>query len=299
MPSCIITGATGYIGSHVASHLLRQGWTVSIVAQPQFGYDNIKDIKSKLDIFEYEGDIQKLISFFKNRNVDVVMHLAAAVITNYTPEHIPVLIRSNIEFGTEILEAMKYSSTRLFIGTGSYWQNYNSETYNPVDLYAATKEAFEKIIQYYVDAFDYRAITLRLFDVYGEDDKRPKLWSLLRDIAGTDKSLDLSPGEQQLDLVHINDVTKAYERAYYVLKEDDKIRNSVFGVFTGNRKSLKNTVKLFQDICDKNINLNWGGKPYKNREVMEPIITYDKLYGWTPEISLESGFKKYFNHDNN
>ena len=220
MPTVIITGATGYIGSHVAKHLISKGWKIVIISQPHFGYSNVEEIKTQIEIFEYDGNIESLINFFKIKKADVVMHLAAAVITNYQPVQIPMLIRSNIEFGTEILEAMRQSETRLFIGTGTYWQNYNSESYNPVDLYAATKEAFEKILKYYVDAYGVRAITLRLFDVYGEDDKRPKLWNILRNIAGTDKSIDLSPGEQLLDLVYISDVARAYEQAYWLLQKD-------------------------------------------------------------------------------
>ncbi len=295
MPSCIITGATGYIGSHVARHLLNQGWEVAIISQPQFGYNNISDIKTKLVVFKYDGHIDKLISFFKEKKADVVMHLAAAVITNYSPEQIPVLIRSNIEFGTEILEAMKHSKTSLFIGTGSYWQNYNSDAYNPVDLYAATKEAFEKILQYYVDAYNIRAITLRLFDVYGEDDKRPKLWNILRNIAGTEKSLDLSPGEQLLDLVHIDDVAIAYENAYYLLKNNESLTNEVYGVFSGNRQKLKDIVLLLQSILQKPINANFGSKPYRNREVMTPTEIYKRLPNWEPAISVEAGFERFRN----
>lgn len=297
MPSCILTGATGYIGSHVARHLLDEGWEVAIISQPQFGYDNINDIKSKLKVFEYDGNIRNLIDFFKARSADVVLHLAAAVITNYTPQQIPVLIRSNVEFGTEILEAMKHSATRLFIGTGSYWQNYNSDSYNPVDLYAATKEAFEKILQYYVDAFDIRAITLRLFDVYGEDDKRPKLWNILRDISGTNQTIDLSPGGQLLDLVHISDVAKAYERAYYLVKENKDLKNEIFGVFSNNRKSLKEIVNLFEKISGKTLNLNWGGKDYKKREVLNPTEKYNLIPDWFPEIDLEEGFRRFFTND--
>ncbi len=252
-PTAIITGATGYIGSHVVRHLLGQGWNIGIIAQPEFGYGYIEDIRSQIDVFEYDGDINRLIGYFKGKNAGVVMHLAAAVITNYTPEQIPVLIRSNIEFGTQVLEAMKFSATRLFIGTGSYWQNYNSDTYNPVDLYAATKEAFEKILQYYVDAFGFRAVTLRLFDVYGEDDRRPKLWTLLRDIAGTDRSLDISAGEQMLDMVHVNDVAGAYEAAYRHLRENPGVHNEIFGVYTGEMKSLKEIVELYKKILGKEI----------------------------------------------
>ena len=293
MPSCIITGATGYIGSHVTRHLLSRGWEVAIVAQSNFGYSNIEDIKSQIEIFEYDGDIMTLIDFFKRRDADVVMHLAAAVITDYTPAQIPVLIRSNIEFGTEILEAMKHSATRLFIGTGSYWQNYNSDSYNPVDLYAATKEAFEKILQFYVDAFGFRAITLRLFDVYGEDDRRPKLWNLLRNIAGTDKSIDLSPGDQLLDMVYVKDVAEAYKASYDLMSQDISITNAVFSVSTGKLRSLKEIVTLFQHILKQEIKCSWGAREYKRREVMKPCENYLKLPNWKPRTSLEEGFRKF------
>lgn len=292
-PTAIITGATGYIGSHVVRHLLGQGWNIGIIAQPEFGYGYIEDIRSQIDVFEYDGDINRLIGYFKGKNADVVMHLAAAVITNYTPEQIPVLIRSNIEFGTQVLEAMKFSATRLFIGTGSYWQNYNSDTYNPVDLYAATKEAFEKILQYYVDAFGFRAVTLRLFDVYGEDDRRPKLWTLLRDIAGTDRSLDISAGEQMLDMVHVNDVAGAYEAAYRHLRENLGVHNEIFGVYTGEMKSLKEIVELYKKILGKEMKLNWGARPYKDREVMRPFEGYAKLPNWENNITLEMGLTKF------
>lgn len=289
---CIITGATGYIGSHVLKHLLSKGWDIHIIADPRFGYDNIKDIIDRIDVFEYDGNIQSLCSYFQITQADVVFHLAAAVITNYKPEQVPMLIQSNVQFGTEVLEAMKNSSTRLFIGTGSYWQNFNSDVYNPVDLYAATKEAFEQIIQYYVDAYDYKAVTLKLFDVYGEDDKRPKIWNLLREIAGTEKTLDVSPGEQMLDMVHVDDVSCAYECAYkYLYKKTDSCRE-VFGVYTGERYSLKEAIGMYEQYLNKSINVIFGGKKYKDREVMNPIESLIKVPGWQPAINPKEGLKK-------
>lgn len=289
---CIITGATGYIGSHVLKYLLSQGWDCHIIADPRFGYDNIKDVLSKVDVFEYSGDVNSLCEYFRKVEADVVFHLAAAVITNYKPEQVPVLIQSNIQFGTEVLEAMKESVTRIFIGTGSYWQNYNSEEYNPVDLYAATKEAFEQIMQYFVDAYHYKTATLKLFDVYGEDDKRPKIWTILKQIAGTEQTLDVSPGEQKLDLVHVSDVCTAYECAYiYLSKKSDSCRE-VFGVYTGERHSLKEAICLYEKYLNKNINVIYGGKAYKDREVMEPINSLTKVPGWQPKISPMAGLEK-------
>lgn len=288
---CIITGATGYIGSHVLKHLLSKGWDIHVIADPRFGYDNIKDVLDAIDVFEYDGNIQFLCEYFQRTQADVVFHLAAAVITNYKPEQIPVLIQSNIQFGTEVLEAMKTSCTRLFVGTGSYWQNYNSEGYNPVDLYAATKEAFEQMIQYYVDAHQFKAITLKLFDVYGEDDSRPKIWNVLKEIAGTDRSLDVSPGEQFLDLVHISDVSTAYECAFEYLKTVDYPCREVYGVFTGDRMTLKEAIQTFEYYSSQNINVNFGGKQYKDREVMNPISSLSKVPGWKHLVHPRKGLE--------
>lgn len=288
---CIITGATGYIGSHVLKYLLSKGWDIHIIADHKFGYDNIKDVLSQIDVFEYSGDVNSLCDYFKSVNADVVFHLAAAVITNYIPEQVPVLVQSNIQFGTEVLEAMKVSTTRMVVGTGSYWQNYNSDGYNPVDLYAATKEAFEQIIQYYVDAHHFKAVTLKLFDVYGEDDTRPKIWNVLREIAGTERSLDVSPGEQLLDLVHISDVSTAYECAFEYLKTIDAPCREVFGVFTGDRMTLKEAIQTFEYYSTKTIKVNFGGKKYKDREVMSPISSLPIVPGWKPQVDPRKGLE--------
>jgi CDP-3, 6-dideoxy-D-glycero-L-glycero-4-hexulose-4-reductase len=292
---CIITGATGYIGSHVLKYLLSKGWDIHIIADPKFGYANIDDVISRLDVFEYYGNILALCEYFNKVKPDVVFHLAAAVITNCKPEQISVLIQSNIQFGAEILEAMRLSDTRLIISTGSYWQNYNSDTYNPVDLYAATKEAFEKIVQLYVDAYGFRHINLRLFDIYGEDDKRPKLWNILRSIAGTEKHISISPGEQLLDLVHISDVCTAYEAAYRVFLSDSSINNEVYGVRTGVTYSLREAILILEKALGKKINADFGFKPYKSREVMKPFDKYNVLPNWEAIINLEEGFKKFAN----
>lgn len=292
---CIITGATGYIGSHVLKHLLSKGWEVHIISDPRFGYDNIKDVLTQIDVFEYSGDINALCLYFQKIQADVVFHLAAAVITNYKPEQVPVLIQSNVQFGTEVLEAMKQSNTRMIVSTGSYWQNYNSENYNPVDLYAATKEAFEKIVQFYVDAFGFRHINLRLFDVYGEDDKRPKLWNTLKEIAGTEKHLAVSPGEQQLDLIHISDVCTAFETAYYALQENVALTNETYGVRTGITYSLREAIRLLEECMGERIFVDFGAKPYKEREVMKPCDKYKYLPKWKAVVTLEDGFRRLSN----
>lgn len=292
MKTCIITGATGYIGSNLLKYLLTKGWNIGIITDPAFGYANIEDVKEKVRICEYKGNINQLANFFNELKPDVVYHLAAAVITNYKPEQVPVLIQSNIQFGTEVLEAARLSGTKYFVSTGSYWQNYNSDSYNPVDLYAATKEAFEKVMQFYKDAYGMKQIVLRLYDIYGENDKRPKLWNILKRIAGTDESIDISPAEQKLDMIHVSDVCSAYECAYELMASGAEFE-PVYSVRTGEMHALKELVEMFQEGIGKPIKVNVGAKPYKDREVMQPTTVYPTLPNWRPKVSVKEGFSRF------
>jgi CDP-3, 6-dideoxy-D-glycero-L-glycero-4-hexulose-4-reductase len=288
-PTCFITGGTGYIGSHVAKYLLKKGWNVCLIVRKNANLFNIENIKKQVNLLTY-SNVDELISHYNNFHPEVVFHLAAAVITRDEKDQVAQLIQSNVQFGTEILEAMKYSNCRLFVNTGTYWQNYNSDTYNPVDLYAATKEAFEKILQLYVNAYKFRAITLRLFDVYGDDDNRPKLWNLLKNIAGTEEVLSISPGEQLMDIVHISDVCTAYETAYQLLKTQPYITNESYSVQNDERFALKQFIGMFQQAIGKNIHVDFGAKLYKEREVMTPMEHYQRLPNWEARIKAKNMF---------
>lgn len=281
MPKVIITGATGYVGSHLTRTLLSNNWEIGIISQKEFGYENIKDVITKVQICEYDGEIENLISFFKTFKPDVVMHLAAAIVKIPSPQQIKEIIDSNVLFGTEILEAMRISGSRLFIGTGTYWQNYNSNEYNPVNLYAASKEAFEKILKYYVEAHNFRAIILRLYDIYGEDDRRPKIWNLLKTSKPNHDPIKLTLGEQQIYLVHIEDVVKAYQKAYewFLLNQDFNFE--IFGVYGHIKKHLRDLVEEYSQSINQEFNLEWGAKSYNEREIMSPNTPYMRVPGWT------------------
>lgn len=275
--NCLVTGATGFVGSNLCRKLVNENWNVTIICRENSKLDNLEDIKERINIFRYDNDIDKLVLFFKNNNFNVVFHLASLFIAEHQTKDVNNLLESNILFGTHVLEAMKESDTRLLINTGTSWQHYNSEEYNPVDLYAATKEAFEKIIKYYVEAENIRCVTLKLFDTYGENDKRPKLINLLNKFADERKELDMSLGEQKLDLVHVDTVTSSFLKAYEILEKNENIKNEIFGVSSGKQISLREIVENFEKETGKKLKINWGARPYRKREVMEPITTLKNI----------------------
>ncbi|WP_320046295.1 NAD(P)-dependent oxidoreductase [uncultured Ilyobacter sp.] len=288
----IITGGTGFVGSNLSRELLKQGWEVFIISQKEFGYKNIEDIKNKLNIFEYDGNIQKLINFFKDSKADVVFHLASVFISEHKTDDINLLIDSNLKFGTHILEAMKESDTKLIINTGTSWQHYNNEDYNPVCLYAATKESFEKLMEYYIQGESIRAITLKLFDTYGETDTRPKLINLLSKFSKEKTQLDMSPGDQVIDLVHVDDVVNAFIKAYEYLSENNKIKYEKYAVSSGKELKLRELISIYEEITGNKILVNWGGRSYRKREVMNLWRNFKKLPNWDCTIDINEGLKR-------
>jgi nucleoside-diphosphate-sugar epimerase len=199
-------------------------------------------------------------------------------------------------FGNQLLEAMKVNELSNLINTGTSWEHYNNEVYNPVCLYAATKQAFEVIMEYYIQACGIKAITLKLFDTYGPDDFRPKLFNLLNKAAVTGEPLDMSEGEQLIDLVHIDDVVEAYLISALRLLDKQVTQHERYAVSSGNPLPLKELVKLYAEVTGQAIPLHWGARPYRDREVMVPWFLGSSLPGWKPLVSLSEGISSLMKH---
>ncbi|EKN3561518.1 TPA: NAD-dependent epimerase/dehydratase family protein [Yersinia enterocolitica] len=286
----LITGASGYIGSNLACYLNSNGFEVfGLIRSEVVDENKIKLLAGvKLEIL----DEKNLCSLVENINPDIVIHIASLTSVTHDYSTIENLLRSNIEFPTKLLEAMEVAGVKKFINTGTTWQNYNSADYEPVNLYAATKQAFEDILKYYIFAKDFSSITLRLFDTYGPNDTRKKLIPLLDRLAETKESLDMSEGNQEIELVHINDICSAYKTAILKLQDGQPGYANVYSVDTGSRMSLKKLVKLYEKVNDVTLNINWGARPPREREIMRLCTNLTVLPNWSPTIPLDEGINK-------
>ena len=288
----VVTGATGFVGSHLVNALLEKGYEVFVISRLESDFSSLKKI-DETHIFRYSGDIMQMVSFFKKIQPIGVFHLASKFIAEHKTEEVDTLINSNILFSTQLLEAMKEANVKNLINTGTSWQYYNNDDYNPVCLYAATKQAFEAIIEYYIQAGDFKVITLVLFDTYGENDTRPKLMNLLKKVATEGTALDMSAGEQQLSLVHIADVCRAFILAFEMLETQQINKHKHYAIISDEIYSLKEIVQIFERQTNKNLNITFGKRPYRKREVMKVWDKGEKLPNWKAEISLEEGINLY------
>ncbi len=280
MNKVLLTGITGFIGSHLAERLLKEYWEIHAIVRPSSQLEVLSDDIRKHVMFHVHTNENSLPRIMEKSNPDLVIHLASLFLSQHSYEDIEALVDSNVTFGTKLLDAMSRYGIHKFIQAGTAWQNYQNAVYSPVNLYAASKQAFEAILQYYVESFGMHAFVLKLFDTYGPGDRRKKLLALLEQISKTGETLSMSPGEQKIDYVHVEDVVEAFLLAMKYLMEERFDLCGTYAVSAGQAISLRELVKRYEGLCGKKLSIEWGGRPYRNREVMVPWSDGSILPGW-------------------
>lgn len=241
----------------------------------------------------YDGRPESVLKAFKVAQPEAVFHLAALFIAEHKFKDIPALCMSNIQFGTELTDAMIQVDCRNLVLAGTAWQNFNGKKGVASSLYAATKEAFEAILRFYADAHGLRATTLKIFDTYGLGDPRKKLLSVMRQAADTGEILKMSPGDQEIDLLNIEDVVSAFIQAAQAQQNRTPSDVQEFYLRSGEIYTLKELASLFSKVLGKPINVDWGARPYRAREVMKTWKSGETLPGWKAKIKLAAGLKEF------
>ncbi|MBW4330265.1 NAD-dependent epimerase/dehydratase family protein [Stakelama sp. CBK3Z-3] len=281
----LVTGITGFIGGVLARRLIADGWMVDALVRP--GSDTASLSFADTITFHIVEDGQDLTPVLRRAAPDVVFHLASLYLAEHRPEQVEGLVRSNILFPALLAEAMHGAGVRHLINTGTAWQQFHGEPYLPVNLYAATKQAAEDLLAYYADARDLSVVTLRLFDTYGRGDKRRKLIQILIDAARTGENLAMSPGDQIVDLTHVDDVVNGFViAAERMLAAPAPLPESY--LLSGERHSVKSLAGLVAEALGRPLQPEFAGRPYRAREVMEPVAVTEEtlLPGWKRQNTL-------------
>lgn len=286
----LVTGATGFIGANLVSRLVHEGWQVHIVTRQGSHLPTTSEFLQVVN-HSHDGTTEGMIRLVGEAKPDVVYHLASLFLSQHEAKDIEPLVLSNVLFGSQLLEAMRLNEVSQIVNTGTSWQHYNNDEYNPVCLYAATKQAFDDILAYYTAATSIKAVTLQLFDTYGPDDPRPKLFHLLNKTAKSQEVFAMSPGEQLIDLVYIDDVIDAYLCAIDAL---DTLRagHQVYSVSSGKPLPLTELVSIYEKVAGVKLPIDWGKRSYRSREVMVPWNKGCSLAGWHPKVSLAEGIRR-------
>lgn len=265
----LVTGITGFIGGKLAERLIAEGWKMDAIVRPSSDISNLR-FANKVR-FHRVSDGQDLTPILAEAQPDVVFHLASMYLAEHRPDQVDALIVSNVLFPALLAEAMVQTGATRLINTGTAWQQFGGEDYLPVNLYAATKQAAEDMLLYYADARNLSIVTLRLFDTYGAGDKRRKLIQILIDAARSGESISMSPGEQVVDMTHVDDVVSAFVlSAEKLLTAPERLREIRY--VSGERYRVRDLTALVARVLDRPIHAEFGGRPYRAREVMMPPV---------------------------
>ena len=290
--TALVTGGTGFIGCNLVKRLICEKWEVHIIVRPTSELEQLNEVIDLIYIHIYDGSIESLFEIFELSQPTIVLHLASIFLAQHTSTDIAPMIHSNLTFATQLVETMVTKKVYKLINTGTSWQHYENKDYSPVCLYAATKQAFEAILQFYLETTPLQAITLKLFDSYGANDPRQKLFALLEQVSNRQETLAMSPGKQKINLVYIEDIIDAYFVAIEKLITGLNNYHETYAVGSSITQSLHEIVSIYEEEIGRKLPIEWGKRPYRKREVMETWSRGITIEGWQPQVSLREGIRK-------
>jgi nucleoside-diphosphate-sugar epimerase len=277
----LLTGITGFIGSHLARHLVAAGDEVHAVVRPSSRLDRIPDVVGDVRLHVDDGSTAALHQVVAAAAPDVTFHLATHFIVAHAPGDAERLVADNVGFPTRLAEALAAAGSRRFVNAGTSWQHVGGAPYRPKNLYAATKQAFEDVLGFYAVADLLDAVTVNLYDTYGPLDHRGKLVSALVAAAVAGGSMDMSSGEQLVDLLHVDDVVRALVAAAGT--------TGVHAVSSGAPRTIRQVVELLGDLSGQPLDVRWGVRPDRPDEMLSHWDAGPPLPGWQPEVVLSDG----------
>lgn len=275
----LLTGATGFIGSHVAKELLRRGHEVHVVVRPASDRRRLADVASQLRFHEGELDAVPV-------DADVVVHMAwYAVPGKYltAPEN-----RDCLEGSRRLLA--KVPKRAVFAGTCFEFEltekplREDSPT-KPMTLYAECKDALRREVEVRPDS-----AWVRFFYQYGpwEDTKRLVPAVITQQLRGEPSKV--TPGEQRADYLHVEDVASAVASV-----AESELQGCV-NIGSGTAPSVREIVTKITGLGGRPELVQWGAYPQKPTDPMLIRADNTKLRstGWAPKYTLETGLRQTF-----
>ena len=283
----VVTGASGFLGAHIAGELVARGWDVTgfDLAPPRI--DEIRPVQGNLLDPE---DVKTVVA-----GQDVVCHVGAIGDVYLAREEPGLAARVNVEGSANIGDAARRAGSRVVYA--STWEVYGNPTYEPVDEkhpcepdhpYNITKLAGERMLFAADHLDDVPVVALRLGTAYGTGMRPNSVFSLFTNKAKAGEPLTIQgDGSQGRQFTHADDIA----RAFAIAAESD-VRRQAFNIVSPEMISIKQLAEAV--IARYPTEVTFGDA--RPGDVATATVTSKKaeaLLGWSPQITFDDGMARF------
>lgn len=294
---CLVTGATGFLGSHLCRFLLEQGWEVAVVIRPDSDTWRISDVLNRLHIIA--GDLTTMpqcAALIREFAPETVFHLAWFGVGHPHRNDIRQ-VNLNLLGSVNLLQISKEAGCSCFISVGSQAEyerkdgiiTENDHT-NPETLYGIAKLSTGLLLNKLCELENIRFVWFRLFAIYGPMDNPSYLIPFLVRSCLQNTVPALTAGEQRFDYLYVEDAATAIAHAAEI-----PAVSGVFNLGSGQAFAIRSIAEKIRDLSDPALPLGFGKIPYRPNQPMlwqADITRLQQATGWIPRMDLDSGLEK-------
>jgi len=304
----LITGADGFIGSHLTEMLVAKGYKVKALSQYN-SFNNwgwLEDINCKDQIEVLTGDIRDP-HYCKNitQDVDIIFHLAALIAIPYSYVAPDSYVDTNIKGTLNICQTAKengnirviHTSTSEVYGTAQYVPIDEKHPLQPQSPYSATKIAADAMAMSFYNAFELPVTIARPFNTYGpRQSARAVIPTIITQIANGMKEIKLGDVSPTRDFNYVEDTC----RGFLALAESDETIGQTVNIGSNFEISVGDTLNIIKELMGSEVKFVTDAeriRPEKS-EVFRlwcDNTQIEKLTGFQPQVDIREGLQRTIN----
>ena len=294
---CLVTGATGVLGSSLVRLLCHRGATVAALLRPKSDPWRLIDVLSMVEVIT--GDLNAIAeseAAIKRFRPDVVCHLGwYGVGSKYRDD--PGQITRNVTGSLELLRIAAAAGCGRWVGLGSQAELgphdgvlNDSLPARPTTAYGAAKLSVGLLGEHLCAAYGMSHCWLRLLAIYGPRDEPSHLIPYVTLALLGGQSPSLSPGVQRWDYLYVDDAAEAIWQA-----ASQQNCSGTFFLGSGQAHTVRSIVEKVRDLIDAKSPLRFGVVPYRQDQSMllqADIGAFQAATGWSPATSMSNGLRR-------
>jgi len=295
----LVTGAAGFIGSHLSRELVGRNAEVFLIDKPGISTARIEDILDKVRVHYVDiTDFSSLKNSIREIRPQKIFHLAAYVDVTRDWAIVDKMINVNIKGTLNLLRSLEGVNYDCFVNTGTceeYGDNptpfSEDQVPNPVSPYSASKVSTTMFCQMLHKTVNLPIVTVRPLIAYGPGQESQMLIPSLIKNALNGKSFKMTKGEQTRQFNYIDDVVEGFILA----GTTPEAIGEVINLGSGAEYRIKDVAKMILNLMGNPIKLEIGALPYRPGETMHFYCSNEKekkILGWRPNIPLKVGLKR-------